>query len=554
MKDLIYRHLAAAFVKEGTEACFSLMGDGNMHFATALDGFEGVRSIFVRHEHCAPTMAAGYARASGKVGVASVTCGPGLTQIMTALAVATAAGIPLVVFAGESPIDAAWYNQKIDQAPLVTATGAHYIACHSKKLMQTHVREAFYVARTQNRPVVLGVPHDLQNEAFDFPDYVPSTQFLPAAGRMHPDPAAIAAAADLIEQSSKVVLIGGRGVLLAGAAQTCRDLAERTDALLTTTLPARGLFHDDPFTLGVAGGFSGELTREKLQQADLVIAIGASMTSHTTDGGKLFAQAKVMQIDENPTGIRHSRKTADCAVRGDARVAVEALLAELDRRGLRRSATWRSPETRQRIASWKGDDHPFEIENGTVDTRQAVASLDAALPRDWTLVNGAGHSSQFTVEMRGRPARTFITIREFGAIGNALCHAVGAAVARPDETIVLIDGDGGFLMHVQELETISRYGFRILMCIINDGAYGPEIHKLRADGLSDAGAVFGRGDLGRLAQGFGIDGRVITDTAEIAEALGRFKENNGPALWDIHVSQSVVSPYTRRSLSGAGRH
>src|SRR5882672_996037 len=158
----IYEMLAKAFAGEGVDTFFNLMGDGNMHWATALAQIDGVQAIHARHEHCACAMAMGYFSATGKTGVASVTCGPGVTQITTALSTATRARIPLVVFAGESPVNAKWYNQQIDQGPLVTATGAHYVRAHSAKLMHEYVREAFYVARHERRPTVLGVPYDLQ--------------------------------------------------------------------------------------------------------------------------------------------------------------------------------------------------------------------------------------------------------------------------------------------------------------------------------------------------------------------------------------------------------
>src|SRR5665213_3964936 len=142
--SLVYEGLARAFVAEGTNTLFTLLGDGNMHWAVALSKYEGMRIYHARHEHCACAMAMGYALATGKVGVASVTCGPGFTQTMTALATAARSNLPLVVFAGESPIGASWYLQAIDQAPLALAAGAHYISAHSVPRMLDQVREAFY--------------------------------------------------------------------------------------------------------------------------------------------------------------------------------------------------------------------------------------------------------------------------------------------------------------------------------------------------------------------------------------------------------------------------
>ena len=148
--------------------------------------------------------------------------------------------------------------------------------------------------------------------------------------------------------------------------------------------------------------------------------------------------------------------------------------------------------------------------------------------------------------MRGRSSDHFLAIREFGAIGNGLSYAVGLAVARPDRPVVLIDGDGGFLMHVQELETIRRHKLKILFCILNDGAYGSEIHKLRADGLDDHGAIFGRGDIGQIARGFGLRGSIVEDLETVRALLAEHTRGSTSEVWDFHISDQVTSPVMRR--------
>ena len=152
--------------------------------------------------------------------------------------------------------------------------------------------------------------------------------------------------------------------------------------------------------------------------------------------------------------------------------------------------------------------------------------------------------------MPSRPWEKFLTIREFGAIGNGTSFAMGVAAACPEETVVLFDGDGSLLMHVQELETMRRHEMNILVIALNDGAYGSEIHKLRADGLSDAGAVFGRTDLAAIARGFGIAGETVTDLADLPAMIARFAKTGGAAVWDVPVSDRVYSPLIRRAHPG----
>ena len=301
----IYEMLAQAFASEGVDALFNLMGDGNMHWATAMSKIDGMQVFHARHEHCACGMAMGYYSATGKTGVASVTCGPGVTQITTALSTATRARIPLVVFAGESPINAKWYNQAIDQAPIVNATGAHYVRAHSAKLMHEYVREAFYVARYERRPTVLGVPYDLQKVAYGGgPDYKPSAAYIPKPGRTPPSPETLATLVEKLANAQRPIIIAGRGAVASGAQAAIEQLADASGALLATTLPGRGMFDHNPFSVGVAGGFASEVARELFAESDLVIAIGASLTYYTVDGGALFPKAYVVQIDERPLGLR----------------------------------------------------------------------------------------------------------------------------------------------------------------------------------------------------------------------------------------------------------
>jgi acetolactate synthase-1/2/3 large subunit len=185
----IYQALAEAFAAEGVDHQFTLMGDGNMHWSTAMKNLPGMTTTHARHEHCAAMMAAGYSLATGKVGVTSVTCGPGFTQLMTALTTASRANIPLVVFAGEAPMHAKWYNQWLDQPPFAAASGAHYISAHSPQRMYQYVREAFYIAQHERKPVVIGVPYDLQKQPLpNIGVYQPSSDILPKPEPSPPNP------------------------------------------------------------------------------------------------------------------------------------------------------------------------------------------------------------------------------------------------------------------------------------------------------------------------------------------------------------------------------
>ena len=293
----LYEALAEAFLAEGVDTQFVLMGDGNMHWSTAFAKLPGVHTVHVRHEHATVAAATAYNVATDKVAVASVTCGPGVTQLMTALPAAVRARLPMVVFAGEPPINAKFYNQYIDQAPLVTATGAHYIAAHSVPRMMDCVREAFHIAKYERRPVVLGIPYDLQKvEHMANQPYETSAMYQPKVGRIHPDPEVVAEAVERLAAANRPIVLGGRGVLWSGARDAVIKLADRCGALLSNTLPARGLFHDHPFGLGTTGSYFTSLGREMYESADVVLAVGTSL-SYYVGGGHDFAKACKIQLE-----------------------------------------------------------------------------------------------------------------------------------------------------------------------------------------------------------------------------------------------------------------
>lgn len=547
----VYQALAKAFAAEGVDTAFILMGDGNMYWATSLAREHGVRLVHARHEHSAVAMADGYARKTGRVGVASTTCGPGFTQIMTALTVAVRRGTPLVIFVGDTPLGDAYHVQQINQRPLAEATGARFIPIHSADRILDDVRAAFYTAQFERCPVVVSVPMDLQAQTLDWlPDITPSADLLPKPQRASPDPAAVAAAVDRIISAQRPILIAGEGAVLSEAEGPANLLADRIGALLATTLRAKGLFDQSPWSLGTSGTFAGDVAREFYAEADLVIGVGASLTAYTTEQGYLFPNAQVIQIDEKPRGLWEGLRVADLHVRGDARATLEAIAAALPH-GAGGRTGFRSSETEARLRGAKPDARPYPIDEGTIDPREAVLELDRVIPPDWDIVVGCAHFFNFVVtHMGGRAPRRWHIAHDFGAIGQALPTAIGVATARPDGKVVLIEGDGSFLMHVQELEVLARQGIKILSVVMNDGAYSAETHKLAAVGVDIREAVFGKPDLAALARGFTLKGEKVSSLGKMQDLLAEYSNHQGSVVWDVHVSSQVPSQQYRRIFWG----
>ncbi len=540
----VYDVLAQSFIQEGVTTCFALLGDANMNWAARL-GEAGCRMVYVRHEHCAVAAAMAYARKTADIGVATVTCGPGVTQLITALPAAVRASLPLVVFAGEAPLKTGWYNQMIDQAPMIIATGAAYHSAHLPERMPVLIRDAFLQARRERRPVVIGVPFDLQERPWTGPEKLPtpSAQLLPRLSPIPPHPDDLAEAANLVAGAERIVIFAGLGAVEAKAGPACRALAAKVGGLLTTSLPARGLFHDDPYCVGISGSFSTEVGLEYLAEADLAIVVGGSLAFHAGGGGQLWRKAKMLHVDVDPVAVSQGQEVARNHLRADARLGVEALMAAVPSR----SKLWRTEAMAARIRTEKPDGQVFEIAPGLLDPRDVVAALEKALPLEWETINSSGHCSAFFAQMPSRPQERFLTIREFGAIGNGTSFAMGVAAARPDSTIVLFDGDGSLLMHIQELETIKRHGMNILIIVMNDGAYGSEVHKLRAEGMPEAGSVFGYTDLAAIARGFGVGGQRVQNLDDVPALVAEFARTGGAAVWDFHVSDKVMSAVMRRA-------
>ncbi|MDB4222914.1 thiamine pyrophosphate-binding protein [Granulosicoccus sp.] len=554
----VYEVLASVFVAEDVNTCFALLGDANMNWASAMAA-KNCNFVYVRHEHCAVAAAMAYSRTTGKVGVATVTCGPGLTQIMTALPAAVRAHIPLLIFAGEAPVKSNWYNQGIDQKPFVDACGAEYVRLQHQKSMRARIRDAFLLATTKQCPVVIGVPMDLQNEQWqESLEPLPSSHELtPPLASLPPNTESLSKAVACIGRAEKIVVMAGLGAIKANAGPACQALASHLGALLATTLPAKGLFFEDVFSIGVAGGFSSDVARKYLKDADLIIAVGTSLASHNSDSGKLFSANNVLHIDIKPSTVNQGRESARHHLCCDAKLGVEALSQLLPQRKSYGDNYWRSDVIAADIKDTPADSVEFAIEPDLLDPREVVTALDELIPPSWYTVNSSGHCSCFFAQMKKRPANRFLTLREFGAIGNGLSFAMGVATARPEEPVVLFDGDGSLLMHIQELETIVRHHLNILIVVINDGAYGSEVHKLRAEGLPEQGSVFGRPNFASIAKGFGASGATVTNLDDLPALIEQFSQLNNDsaesgsktrlAVIDVHVSDKVVSSVIRRS-------
>ncbi|WP_037370761.1 thiamine pyrophosphate-binding protein [Amycolatopsis orientalis] len=540
----VYEALAAAFAAEGVTDVFGMMGDANMHWMNALAG-HGTRLYEVRHEGAGLSMAHGFARASGRPGVVTTTSGPGAAQLATSMLVASRARIPLVAFCGETPLGDESAVQYLDQRRFAAAIECEFLQVAKADAAEEIVRRAFYLARTESRPVMISAPIDVQLREFeDVLPYSPSTELLRTPALL-PNPASIAQAAELLAASKRPVLIAGRGARSADAGEQVLALQRRTGALLATTLQAKNwLYGQTEYHVGIAGLFGSKVAMELLQEADCVVAVGASLNHYTIESGYLFPDATFVQIDTAPHVVMGNGRVADSYVQADAVTGLEALTSALEQRGVELEG-FHTADVHARLTAPLVDPAEYRREPGLLDPREAIAVVDEELPGEIGLVLGSGHQTDFGTMLFQRSREVTSNYGMFGAIGQAPLLTIGAAVAKR-EPIFVVEGDASFLMHLPEFETACRYGLPVLVVVMNDEGLGAEYHKASAKGLDPALAVIPTPELGAVARALGGGGATVRTVDELRAALGDYVRAPRPTVIDVRITRDVLSvPYRR---------
>jgi thiamine pyrophosphate-dependent acetolactate synthase large subunit-like protein len=485
----------------GVEQVFGVVGSGNFHLTNAMVA-AGARFVAARHEGGAATMADAYARVSGTVAAVSVHQGPGLTNAMTGIAEAAKSRTPLVVLAAE--VTRPTSNFYVDQDALGAAVGAVPLRITSAEDAVDQACAAVRRALHERRTVLLNLPLEVQ--ASDTPDGV-LAQAAPPPRRPAVEPAAseVAALAQVLEQARRPVFVAGRGSRSPAARDALEALAERCGALLATSAVARGLFHGNPWSLDVSGGFASPLAAELIGGADVIVGWGCALNMWTMRHGALIgAGTTVVQVDDDPSALGAHREL-HLGVTGDVELTARHVLAAFGekRQGLR------SPDIAEAVAArvrWR--DVPYD-DTGTrdrIDPRTLSIALDDLLPAERVIGvdsgNFMGHPSMF-LSVPDQDA--FCFTQAYQSIGLGLATAIGAALARPDRLPVAALGDGGALMGAADLDTVRRLGLPMVVVVYNDDAYGAEVHHFGPDGHPLDTVEFPPTDIAAVARGYGFE-------------------------------------------------
>ncbi|MEA3152417.1 MAG: acetolactate synthase large subunit [Betaproteobacteria bacterium] len=540
----VYKRLAEAFKAEGTSAVFGIMGDANMYWYSELDKL-GVQLIEVRHEGAGLGMADGWARSTHTPGVASSTCGPGTSQLATGLLVAARAESPLVAFCGAHPTNDDGYNQRLDQGRFAAACETAFVPLNSAESADDVVRKAFYLARLESRPVMFNAPMDIQQKEFeDDEPYQPSSTILPR-NAASPAPDAVQRALDIISKAKRPVIVAGRGARWSGAGDAILKLAERTGALIATSLMAKTWLSKDPFHIGVSGLYATKTAIQLLQEADVVIGVGASLNRYTTEHGYLYPNAKFVHLDTKPHVLMGNARSSDVYMQTDAKAGVEALEAALAKQSFKQTG-YRTPEVKKRLVGHFQDRAEFPIADDKVDPREVVTTLDDVVPTTISLLTGSGATGGFSNILFTKERPLVMASHFFGCIGQMMPAAMGAVVASGYKPHVLVDGDASVMMHLAEFETMVRYKMPLLIVVLNNEALGSEYYKLDAHKMDKELSVISTPDLGGVAKAFGGKGKLARTVEEVRSAAAEWVANPGPMIIDARIERSVVTlPYRR---------
>ncbi|WP_020040782.1 thiamine pyrophosphate-binding protein [Salipiger mucosus] len=537
----LHQALAKALGGHGTTHLYGLVGDANLFMVNSYVEAGLGRYVACTHEANAVLAAIGLAQAMGQTGVATITHGPGLTNVVTPLAEAARGGIPLVVLCGDTAPGDLQHLQKIDQREVVASTGGAFIEMRSAATAIEDLDRAFRIAAHRRCPVVFNMRvdlmwDDLATTSGSAP--VPACAMAPASGHALED------AAGMLASSRRPLILAGRGAASPEARSALLALAARIEAPVATTLKAQGLFHGERFNIGICGGLSHPVASEVIMQSDCILAFGVSLSKHTTEERAYTKGKRVIQvlpdIQETPRlDTPTLRLIGDIA--GTARAIEELLdMAEIPGSG----AVDDDLAARLAAEAEAFAEVPAAARTaaGTVDFAPALRRLNQALPRERVLVADLGRF--VTTAWRNlpvtRPADLVYT-SHFGAIGCGLGQAIGTATAIEDRPTVLVAGDGGFtLSGLSELVTAVREKSDLVVILCNDGSYGAEHVQFTNRKMSPELSMIARIDFASTCATLGLATVRVTDDASLDAACAAIAERDGPVLIDLRIDPMMI--------------
>jgi acetolactate synthase-1/2/3 large subunit len=551
MADLFGGHVVAKYLKEVEEvgAVFSLSGG---HIDRIYDGFleYGVNLIDVRHEQAAAMMAHAWSIYSGNPGVCLVTAGPGFTNALTGVVNAYQENAPLIVISGVSPLKDHGLGalQEINQADMIKSSVKWHSVCLDVKRIPEYLFTAFRQAVSgRPGPVFLELPPDVLNITVNADELIwpKKGSRAPAPG---PDPSLIKPAADLIKTAERPFIISGSGVGLSRCDAALKKFIDASGIPFALISTGRGTLPDDhPLSLW-DGGLMGILTA--LSQADLVIALGVRF-NWLLMYGQAFPQAKMVRVDIDATEIDRNRQ-ADIGIVGDLGLTLDLLADAVERKDL---SAWRESLKEAYMPMIQEEINARNKPSDPIHPARMVERVREAVGENALFIVDGGDTSYYGQTVLSASERGGVVgsaSGQFGCLGTGVPFAIAAKVARPDKTIVVINGDGSFGLNAMEFDTAVRHDLPFVCVVNNDCAWGMIKHGQELCYGDDrvCGSELGVVHYEKMAEALGGYGELVEKDEDIVPAIQRALESGKPACVNVMTDPCVVSPATMQFVEG----
>ncbi len=529
-------------LREGVEIMFGYPGGAILPTYDAMTRYPQLRHVLVRHEQGAAHMADGYARATGKVGVAIATSGPGATNLVTGIGTAMMDSSPIVCITGQVSRGAIGSDafQEIDITGItIPITKHNYLVTDVDDLAYV-IKEAFHIARTgRPGPVLIDIPKDVQNAVTEFiyPEqeivmrgYRPTTR---ATNEQVED------ALELIKNAKKPVILAGHGIVMSGASQELQELAERAQIPVTLTLLGKGALPENhPLVVGMMGMHGAAACNFAIQEADLLIGLGMRFDDRVTGNLKTYSpNSKKIHIDIDPSEINKNVRV-DVGIAGDVKTVLSQLLPDLK---AQRHGEWVA-----QIREWQEDGDERDIlhhnSEGKLWGAQVINELWKFTGGNALTVSDVGQHQMLEAQYypHQRPA-TMLTSGGLGTMGFGFPAAIGAKFGKPDEEVWAIVGDGGFQMTLCELATAKQENVKVNIAILNNGFLGMvrQWQEFFYEERYQATPMFNP-DFVALAQAYGIPAMRVTSRDQIEESVNFARSHEGPVLIEYVIEKEEI--------------
>ena len=531
-----------ALMDKGVDTIFGYPGGTVIPFYDMLYDSD-LKHILVRHEQCAAHAAEGYARASGKVGVCLATSGPGATNLVTGIANAYMDSSPLIAITGQVVSNLIGNDafQEVDIIGITMPITKHSYQPKDANDIPSIINTSFEIASTGRcGPVLIDVPKEVQEQELD--EYVLGT--IPTPGykpSVKGNDKQIAKAAKMLLEADKPFILAGGGTILAGASEEVKKLAELIKAPVATSLMGKGIIDEnDDFSIGMLGMHGKEVANQNVNNCDCLLAIGCRFSDRTT--GRLDAflpDAKVIHIDIDPAEIGKN-VPVDLPIVGDAKIVLSKLVKELEG-----SKVDESPWLKSIVNFKKATIPRLSYNDIPLKPQQVIKEIANSITEDTIITTDVGIHQMWAAHFLdiSKP-RKFISSGGLGTMGFGFPAAIGAKVACPDEAVLAIVGDGGFLMVSQELATIKEYDIPVVIAMLNNRKLGMvyQWQNKMYDKRYSQTDMGNTPDFVKLAESYGINTERIEGIDKTQEALSKALKDNEAILLDITVEKDEFIP------------